>query len=61
MASPGKAKPKPKKEKPDKSQAECLKEMALIVGADQTGAGFERAFQAISPQKSAQKRLNHKL
>jgi hypothetical protein len=56
MASPKpKRKPKPKKDASNKAQSLRFKDMARTLGADQTGAGFERAFSAIAPPKRASK------
>jgi hypothetical protein len=56
MASPKqKRKPKPKKSASDKAQSEAFKATARLLGADQTGVGFERAFSAIAPPKRASK------
>lgn len=54
MASP-KPKRKPKKSDSDKAQSEAFKATARLLGADQTGVGFERAFRAIAPPKRASK------
>lgn len=57
MASP---KPKRRSKRPpiktlDELQSERFKETAQLLGADQTGVGFERAFSAIAPPKRASK------
>jgi len=56
MASPkpkGKQEPKPNH---DDAQSERFKAMAQVLGADQTGVGFEAAFRAIAPPKRIPKR-----
>ena len=50
MASPVKRKPKPKRKKLEKSQAERFTETARELGV-RTGEAFERVFRALVPPK----------